>query len=137
MFINGIAHYLPTQTLSNDHFLKSCGVTSQWIEDRSGILERRVLGKDENSHTIASKAVDLLLQELHEDKPPFDLIIGATYTPHDTGGYFSAFYSKQIRHLRCSYTYTFYGLFLFIKCDRSGGRLFCHKKMPTCYYCSQ
>lgn len=84
MFVNGVAHYLPTKILSNSHFLSSCGVTSEWIEERTGIIERRILDENENSHIIAGYAVDRLLKELNEENPEFDLIIGATYTPHDS-----------------------------------------------------
>lgn len=84
MYINGIAHYLPTTKLPNDHFLQTCGVSNEWIEERTGIKERRIASAEENAHTMASKAVDQLLANLNENNPNFDLIIGATYTPYDS-----------------------------------------------------
>lgn len=82
MYINAIAHYLPSKILDNNHFNKTCGITSEWIEQRTGILERRICEEGENTNTMAIAVTDLLTKKL--GLPEYDLIIGATYTPYDT-----------------------------------------------------
>jgi 3-oxoacyl-[acyl-carrier-protein] synthase-3 len=84
MFINSIAHYLPSKILDNNHFYVSCGITSEWIIERTGIYERRMCPENENTNTMAIQAVDKLLENLNSTHTDFDLIIGATYTPYDT-----------------------------------------------------
>lgn len=83
MYINGIAHYLPSRVLGNEHFARTCGITSDWIEERTGIIERRMCSENENTNTMAVQAVQRLNQQF-EELPPYDLIIGATYSPYDT-----------------------------------------------------
>ncbi len=37
MYINGIAHYIPEERISNDYFLKVNGLDDEWIFQRTGI----------------------------------------------------------------------------------------------------
>jgi 3-oxoacyl-[acyl-carrier-protein] synthase-3 len=83
MYINSIARYVPAKVLGNEHFAQTCGISNEWIVERTGILERRMCPEGENTNTMGFEAVNSLIDKLGY-KPAFDLIIGATYTPYDT-----------------------------------------------------
>lgn len=83
MFINAIASFLPEQIITNAYFEQLNGLTDDWITERTGIRERRKASDQENTHTMAIEAVDKLIPILPFNVSEIDLIIGATYTPHD------------------------------------------------------
>jgi 3-oxoacyl-[acyl-carrier-protein] synthase-3 len=82
MYINGVARYVPSTVVRNDDIAQQTGVSTDWIIERCGIVERRWCARNENTNTMGLAAVQSLLRET--GTPTFDLIIGATYTPHDT-----------------------------------------------------
>jgi len=73
---------LPEQVVGNEHFTKLNGLSSEWIIERTGIAERRKAAPGENTNTMSVEAVKQLQEKI--DLSDADLIIGATYTPHDT-----------------------------------------------------
>lgn len=83
MFINNIASFLPEQIITNAYFEELNGLTDEWIVERTGIRQRRKASAEENTHTMAIKAVDKLTAALPYDLSEIDLIVGATYTPYD------------------------------------------------------
>lgn len=83
MFINTIASFLPEQIITNAYFEELNGLTDDWITERTGIRQRRKASADENTHTMAIEAVDKLTTNLPYEISEIDLIVGATYTPHD------------------------------------------------------
>ncbi|GAB2967452.1 beta-ketoacyl-ACP synthase III [Hymenobacter coalescens] len=85
MYLHHVAAYLPATVVSNDHFTRLNGLSSDWIIERTGIRERRWAGPDENTNTMAMAATQRVLREAPGiEAADIDLIIGATYTPHDT-----------------------------------------------------
>lgn len=86
MFLNSIAHYLPSIVISNDYFLDKNGLTDEWIYTRTGIKTRRKAEPHENANTMAIDAVKLLVEKDADALNGVDLIIGGTYTPFDTVG---------------------------------------------------
>ena len=40
MFINATGFYVPEERVDNQHFLELNGLTSEWIEQRTGIRSR-------------------------------------------------------------------------------------------------
>ncbi len=82
MFIHAVSHYLPEQIVGNDHFTQLNGLSDEWITTRTGISERRKASPDENTNTMSIEVVSLL--QAKTDLSAVDLIVGATYTPHDT-----------------------------------------------------
>lgn len=80
MFLNSISYYLPEQRISNEYFADLSGISDDWIIERTGIRERRRAAPDENTHTMGVEAV----KRMDVDLSDVDLIVGATYTPHDT-----------------------------------------------------
>ncbi len=84
MYLNHISTYLPEKVVPNEHFNKLNNLSKEWIVDRTGIKQRRKAGEAENTHTMGIAAVEAGANNLPFPNEEIDLIIGATYTPHDT-----------------------------------------------------
>lgn len=84
LYINRIAHYLPEDIIPNSYFKELNGLDDEWIYSRTGIKNRCKAGVDENTNTMAIKAVDKGVQDLPFPIEEVDLIIAATYSPYDT-----------------------------------------------------
>jgi 3-oxoacyl-[acyl-carrier-protein] synthase-3 len=85
MYIKAMGSYVPQKTIDNSYFSEITGLNEDWFLSRTGIQTRRKASSDENTNTLAIKAIKNLedsskivsLQDI-------DLIVGATYTPYDT-----------------------------------------------------
>ncbi|MBO3271118.1 MULTISPECIES: 3-oxoacyl-ACP synthase III family protein [Hymenobacter] len=84
MYIHQVATYLPTQVVTNEHFTQLNGLSDEWIIERTGIRERRKAAPGENTNTMAVEATERALAAAPDFAAGLDLIVGATYTPHDT-----------------------------------------------------
>jgi 3-oxoacyl-[acyl-carrier-protein] synthase-3 len=84
MFINATGYYVPQERIDNEHFLNLNGLTSEWIEKRTGIKTRSRAAADENINTMGLKAVEDALKKLPYDIKEVDLIVSASYSPYDT-----------------------------------------------------
>ncbi len=84
MFINATGTYVPSERVHNDHFLGLNGLTSEWIEQRTGIITRSKAKPEENINTMGLEAVKNALPRLPYDITDVDLIIAASYSPYDT-----------------------------------------------------
>ncbi|GHT28969.1 3-oxoacyl-[acyl-carrier-protein] synthase 3 protein 2 [Bacteroidia bacterium] len=84
MFINATGFYVPVGRVHNDYFLKVNGLTSEWIEQRTGIITRSIAEPDENISTMGLNAIQNALPKLPYDIKEVDLIISASYSPYDT-----------------------------------------------------
>ncbi len=84
MHLNHISYYLPSQVVTNEHFNKLNNLSKDWIIERTGIKERRKASPHENTHTMGIAAVAEGLASLPYPIEEVQLIVGATYTPHDT-----------------------------------------------------
>lgn len=84
MYINCISAYIPEEVISNSYFQEINGLSDEWIIERTGIRERRKAGPGENTQTMGIAAVKAGLPSLPYDLQEINLIVGATYTPHDT-----------------------------------------------------
>ncbi len=84
MFINALGFYVPSERVPNEHFLELNGLTSEWIEQRTGILTRSKAGEGEDAHTMGIAAVKNALENLPYDPQEIDLIVSASYSPLDT-----------------------------------------------------
>lgn len=82
MYISAVSHYLPEVVVPNSHFEELNGLTSDWIIERTGILERRKASADENTNTMAVEAIKNL-QKDYSDLSDVDLIVAASYTAYD------------------------------------------------------
>lgn len=84
MFINATGYYVPEERVPNQHFLNLNGLTSEWIEQRTGIKTRSKAKDGENINTMGLEAVKHALPKLPYNIKEVDLIISASYSPHDT-----------------------------------------------------
>lgn len=80
--ITGVGAFLPDYRLTNDELSTMVDTTDEWIMQRIGIKERRIL-KDENKATsyMGAEAVKNLLQKTGTSPDEIDLLICATITP--------------------------------------------------------
>jgi 3-oxoacyl-[acyl-carrier-protein] synthase III len=84
MFLQSIAHYLPSTVVPNAYFAALNGLSDDWISTRTGIRERRKAGPRENTQTMAIEATRRLMAQAGNSDQAIDLIVAATYTPYDT-----------------------------------------------------
>ena len=80
--ITAVAGYVPDYILSNDELVKFLPTTSEWIESRTGIKERRILkGEGLGTSDMAAKAIESLLKKRGISALDIDIVIVATVTP--------------------------------------------------------
>ncbi|RSK49501.1 3-oxoacyl-ACP synthase III family protein [Hymenobacter rigui] len=85
MYIHQVAAYLPTNIVTNEHFTRLNGLSHEWITERTGIRARRKASPGENTNTMALEATRRAFTQTTAFRPEeVDLIVGGTYTPHDT-----------------------------------------------------
>ncbi|HRS53630.1 MAG TPA: beta-ketoacyl-ACP synthase 3, partial [Bacteroidales bacterium] len=80
--ITGVEAYLPEYILTNDELSKMVDTSDEWIMERIGIKERRIL-KEEGKATsdLGAEAIKKLLNKTSTSPTEIDLIICATVTP--------------------------------------------------------
>lgn len=80
--ILGTGSYLPEKIVTNFDLEKLVDTTSEWIVERTGIMERRVAREDENAVTLAEAAARSALEAAGLRPKDLDMIIVASTTPH-------------------------------------------------------
>lgn len=86
MYINAMGFYVPEGRVYNDHFLEVNGLTSEWIEQRTGIKSRSKAGEGEDHMTMGLNAVSNAVDRLPYDIKDVNLIVSACYSPNDLVG---------------------------------------------------
>lgn len=84
MYINATGFYVPEERVHNQHFLELNGLTSEWIEQRTGIQTRSKAKPEENINTMGLEAIRNAQPNLPYDITEVDLIVAASYSPYDT-----------------------------------------------------
>ncbi|MFL6584625.1 MAG: beta-ketoacyl-ACP synthase III [Chthoniobacterales bacterium] len=79
--IVGTGSYVPERRLTNDDMSKIVDTTDEWITTRTGIKERRVAAKDEQTSDMAARAALAALEQANVKPQEIDLILVATTTP--------------------------------------------------------
>lgn len=80
--IKGVQGFLPEYVMNNQELEKLVNTTNEWILERTGISERRILkGEGVGTSFMAARAAKLLLEKLNIAPTEIDLIICATTTP--------------------------------------------------------
>lgn len=81
-YIRGVGSYLPSTILSNTELTETIGCTDDWIVSRTGIHERRTIGKSEAATSdLAYFAAEQALRDGGISPEEIDIIIVATETP--------------------------------------------------------
>ncbi len=80
--ISGIEAYLPDYILTNDELSRMVDTSDEWISQRVGIKERRILkGEGLATSDMGAEAVKSLLKKTNNKPEDIELVIVATITP--------------------------------------------------------
>jgi len=79
--ITGIGHYVPPKVVTNHDLEKVMNTTDEWIQQRSGIVERHYAEEGVGSSDLATQAALRAIEDAQIDKTEIDLIIAATLSP--------------------------------------------------------
>ena len=77
----GTGSYAPSRVMTNDEFSKFLDTSDQWIQERTGIRERRVSSKDETNACMGKAAALQVLEETGLTPLDIDAIVYATASP--------------------------------------------------------
>lgn len=80
--ITGVHAWFPEYILTNDELATMVDTSDEWIMQRIGIKERRILkGENQGTSVMGAEAVKGLLEKTGTDPADVDLVICATVTP--------------------------------------------------------
>ena len=79
--ITGTGSYLPEKVVTNHDLEKIMDTDDQWIRERTGIRERRVVVEGETTTTLAEHACRNALEAADVDPGDIDLLVMGTTTP--------------------------------------------------------
>ncbi|HET9429770.1 MAG TPA: beta-ketoacyl-ACP synthase III [Chitinophagaceae bacterium] len=80
--IAGIGMYLPSQVVRNDDLLKYMDTSDAWIQERTGIRERRYAHRtQETTTTMATEAAKIAIKRASLTPQEIDFIVFATLSP--------------------------------------------------------
>ena len=80
--ITGLGFYVPENVVTNDDLSKIIDTNDEWIQERTGIKERRHIIKGEDTTTtMGVKAAEIAIQRSGVAKEDIDFIVFATLSP--------------------------------------------------------
>jgi 3-oxoacyl-[acyl-carrier-protein] synthase-3 len=80
--ILGVGHYVPTKVVTNDDLAKLMPTSDEWIQQRTGIKERRFIEHDGiGASDLALPAVKMALERAGRRPEDVDMILFATLSP--------------------------------------------------------
>jgi len=81
--ITGLGFFVPENIVTNQDLVKIMDTTDEWIQERTGIQERRWIeeGSGETSATMGAKAAKIAIERAGLTKNDIDFIIFATLSP--------------------------------------------------------
>jgi 3-oxoacyl-[acyl-carrier-protein] synthase-3 len=80
--ILGVGHYVPTKVVTNDDLSKLMPTSDDWIQQRTGIKERRFIERDGiGASDLAVPAVHMALERAGRSVRDVDMIVFATLSP--------------------------------------------------------
>ncbi len=81
--IKGCGHFLPERVIKNIDLLEFMETSDEWIQERTGIEERRWIDplSGENTSTMGAKAAERAMKAAGVSKEEIDFIIFATLSP--------------------------------------------------------
>jgi 3-oxoacyl-[acyl-carrier-protein] synthase III len=78
----GTGHYVPENIVTNNDLAKFVDTTDEWIQERTGIKERRWFNPEKDTvANMAARATRLALERANMDASEIECIIFATITP--------------------------------------------------------
>jgi 3-oxoacyl-[acyl-carrier-protein] synthase-3 len=82
--ITGCGTYLPEQVVTNLDMASRVDTSDEWIQQRTGIRERRIAAEGEKTSDLAIAAAEQALSSAGIEGSEIDLVVLATATPDDT-----------------------------------------------------
>jgi len=81
--ITGLGHFVPDNVVTNDELSKLMDTSDEWIQERTGIKERRWIekGSGETSASMGAKAAKIAIERAGLSKDDIDFIVFATLSP--------------------------------------------------------
>ena len=81
--ITGLGYYLPDNVVTNEDLTKLMDTSDEWIQERTGIKERRWIkeGSDDSSAVMGAKAAEIAIERSGISKDEIDFIVFATLSP--------------------------------------------------------
>lgn len=80
--IIGMGYYVPDNVVTNDDLSKMMDTSDEWIQERTGIKERRHIIKGEDTTaSLGVKAAKIAIERAGIDKDEIDFIVFATLSP--------------------------------------------------------
>ena len=80
--ITGLGYYVPENVVTNDDLSKLMDTNDAWIQERTGIQERRhVVTGEDTTTTMGVKAAKIAIKRAGIDKDDIDFIVFATLSP--------------------------------------------------------
>ncbi len=80
--ITGLGYYVPDNVVTNDDLAKIMDTNDAWIQERTGIKERRhVIKGDDTTTSMGVKAAKIAIERAGIDKDDIDFIVFATLSP--------------------------------------------------------
>ena len=80
--INGLGYYVPENVVTNDDLSKVMDTSDEWIQERTGIKERRHIKKGEETTTsMGVKAAKIAIERSGLSNDDIDFIVFATISP--------------------------------------------------------
>ena len=79
--ISAVGMYAPPKRITNEDLEKLVDTSDEWIQERTGVVERRIVLNGQANSDLSVKAVENALRNTHFEPQDIDLIIVATVTP--------------------------------------------------------
>lgn len=81
--LTGLGKYVPENVVTNDDLSKMMDTSDEWIQERTGIKERRHIKKGDGNTTavMGCKAAKVALERANTDANDIDFIVFATLSP--------------------------------------------------------
>ncbi|CAM4414320.1 3-oxoacyl-ACP synthase III family protein [Flavobacterium terrigena] len=80
--ISGLGYYVPENIVTNDDLSKLMDTNDEWIQERTGIKERRhVIRGEDTTTSMGVKAAEIAIQRANVAKEDIDFVIFATLSP--------------------------------------------------------
>ena len=80
--IIGLGYFVPDNVVTNDDLSKLMDTNDEWIQERTGIKERRhVIKGEDTTSTMGVKAAKIAIERAGIDKDEIDFIVFATLSP--------------------------------------------------------
>ncbi|MCK4776871.1 MAG: hypothetical protein KAS39_00745 [Actinomycetia bacterium] len=80
-YISGTGFSVPDEKLTNDDIAKLVDTNDEWIQKRTGIIERKIAPKDKVTSYYATEASRMAIKNAGIEPNDIELIICATSTP--------------------------------------------------------